>query len=133
MKTNNSKIIPSLELFVFTSNKLHIKTTKKSSYKNYYTNIKLKLLHSGKNEEQKYNENITHVLKYNNDIVSALKIVYEVSYKYKVDQQQVNRKIINIFKDLKLEKDNKQISSYKNTETLNRIYQLYKFKYELHE
>ena len=133
MKSKKSQIAQELELLASVSNKLTIRKNKNSSHNTFSKILKLQLLHYGKNAEKKYIEDLINLIQNNNHIVSDLKLVYGIFYKDKLDQQQVNRKVMNIFKDLKLEKDNKQVSSYKNTENINRIYQLYQLKYQFNE
>ena len=133
MKSENSQITSYLELLASISTKLHIKKNEKCVLKNSSTTLKLKIFHYGKNVEEKYNEDLINLIRCNNHLLADLKILYGITYKDRLDQQQVKRKIINSFKEVSFEENNKRVAAYKSTVDINALYQLYQFKYEFNE
>lgn len=88
----------------------------------------MKILHSKRKKNTDTNETNLQLIISTTNLIPILKMIYLITYKQKLDHQQKNRAVINTFKYLGLEDGNKPIMAYKNTENINALFILYKFK-----
>jgi len=130
MKSNNYQVTSFLEALAFTSNRITGGKDQNNALKETPTFLKLKIIHNRKTKEKTYERALIELLQCNSTIDTGLKIVYEVNYKDKLDQHQEKRIVVNNFRNVDLRKQDKRAIAYKNTEYIQNIYQLYRFKCE---
>jgi hypothetical protein len=130
MNTSKNSLNLLINLIENTTNTINISKFQNLTKEKLYIEFKLKLIHSEKAQFEKNTyKKIIPVLKTNTHIVSNLKMLYLINYKDRFDQSQIKRSSINYFNHLhfKQEQEKKKLA-YKNTETINGLYQLYQIK-----
>lgn len=93
--------------------------------------FKLKLVHSKKiQNKDNLPKELIPLLKANKYIIPSLKILYLMNYKDKFDQCQIKRPSIHNFQYINVtERNGKKKVAYKNTQTINSLYQLHQVKH----
>ncbi len=130
MKSNNYQLTSFLEALAFTSNKLTGSKNQNNTLKETPALLKLKIIHNRKIKKKTYERALIELLQCNTTVDTGLKIVYEINYKDKLDQHQEKRIVVNNFRSVDLGKQEKRKIAYKNTEYIQNLYQLYRFKCE---
>lgn len=130
MKNKNDRLTSFLEELAFTNTKLSIRKNQSTIFAESPITLKLKLIHNRETTNKSYNTALIELLQSHSNLNSGLKIIYGMNYKDRIDQKQENRKIINSFRNLNFDNQNKKAIAYKNTEYINHLYQLYRLKYK---
>lgn len=130
MNTSKHSLNLLIKLIENTTNTINRSKFQNLTKEKLYIEFKLKLIHSEKDlfEKNTYKK-IIPLLKTNKHIVSNLKMLYLINYKDRFDQYQIKRSSMNYFNKLnfKQEQEKKKLA-YKNTETVNGLYQLHQIK-----
>lgn len=130
MKSNNYQLTSFLETIAFTSNRLSVSKNQHSALKETPRLLKLKILHNREINKKPYYKALIKLIQSSSTVGSELKILYEINYKDKLDQHQEKRIVINSFRNVDLKKQRKKTIAYKNTEYIQNLYQIYRFKCE---
>lgn len=124
-----------ISLLTSNNTKKKTKNVSNETLENLCTEFKLKCIHSQsrkilKEKDLSDYKEIVPLLKDKSSIRATLKMLYLINYKERFDQHQIKRTPLNNFTYLRSRKKNpkKQIA-YKNTETINSLYQLHQLNY----
>lgn len=113
-----------------TTNTINISKCHNRTKEKLCIEFKLKLIHSEKvRVEKNIYKKIIPLLKTEKHTLSTLKMLYLINYKERFDQSQIKRSSMNYFNYLnpKIYQEKRKIA-YKNTETINTLFQLYQIK-----